>query len=165
MKKLVLFIMCGVLALTLATGCDSEQVEDNKGNNQVQKNNEIEKGIYYCESTTSGITQRREITILDNKIETTKITETWNYDTNHEGVCSNRKYNTERLSKLKGVSINIECNDLKGTSEVLYDMNEIVDVKESDLVEQRYINSDGTFNIDKWKTFYEDMNYTCSIKE
>ncbi len=163
MKKTFLFIICGVLALALVTGCGNEK-ENNLSNEN--KNNEQEvKGkdtAYSCESTTSGITNIREISIKNSKLITVTNTETWNYDSNHEGTCANRKYSTERLNKLDGVTSNVDCDEYKGTAKTIFDIDKTKNVQESDLVEQRYINSDGTFDINKWKKFYEGMDYTCS---
>lgn len=163
MKKTFLCIMCGIVALTLVTGCRNEKGEslsnENKNSEKEVKN---EDKIYSCESTTSGITNIREINIKDNKLVIVTNTETWNYDSNHEGTCENRKYNSGRLNKLDGVSSTIDCDEYKGNIKTIFDIDKTKDISESDLVEQRYISSDNTFDVNKWKKFYEGMNYTCS---
>lgn len=169
MKKKILLSLLVIVGLFTITGCgNSNDSEANSINNKKEETNVSKNEVYTCVYNNLNEKTTREITINGENILTLVIIENWKYDSNHEGLCSNKKYNAERLNKINGISATGECDELKGTYTTTYDIKNISYGEDDGLDNVKkiksYISSNGKFDVKSWQEELEDWDYTCSKK-
>ena len=163
-KKLkVLTISFLLVILVLISTSMIIYITDNNKEESIQEREEINtsKTITCTSNEPKDDVYDTEIIQIKNGILLTRVNNKyWKHSTPNQVTCN---YYTEQSSKLKnlsGIESQITCNDLEGSIETTYTINEInkdeVRLKQFDFMEKNNI-----FNETGWLEYMKKSNYNC----
>ena len=163
-KKLkVLTISFLLVILVLISTSMIIYITDNNKEESIQEREEINtsKTITCTSNEQKDDVYDTEIIQIKNGILLTRVNNKyWKHSTPNQVTCN---YYTEQSSKLKnlsGIESQITCNDLEGSIETTYTINEInkdeVRLKQFDFMEKNNI-----FNETGWLEYMKKSNYNC----
>lgn len=186
MKKTFLFIICGILALTLVTGCGSEKNEDKdlKEEHQQQTNNQqnsTERETLSCtiiDKNDDGTSRISYTSVIDFNyygdymLDTIVLTEEYKYNDKDETL--KKKESEENLAKnsigTNGIEVKVGSNDV---SNVTVTTTYYIDKMDSETLDnfkyKDYINSK-KFDMKKYQSDLikekneKNLDSTCTFK-
>lgn len=179
MKKTFLFVMCGVLALTLVTGCGNEKKNSQDNSKNDSNVSETKNTVLSCTKSEEGDIElnipnsstTEEYTYDKDMILTSvKIVEEDEYKDQEE--VAKRTEQTERyannFNKEDGISYTYKVNGNKIIITRIYDMNKIDKDKVLGSGMKKYIDSNNKFSAKEYKDNFlesnKDRNATCNEK-
>ena len=167
-KKLkVLTISFLLIILVLITTSMIIYITDNNKEKTIQEREEINtsKTITCISNEQKDDVYDTETVQIENSILLTRVnSKHWNHSTPNHITCNYYTEQSTKLNKITGVESQITCNDLEGSIETTYTINEInkdeVRLKQFDFMEKNNI-----FNETGWLEHMKKSNYKCTSNQ
>ena len=158
-KKILSILLMGILMISL-TGCGSNKNENNEEQSKNTTNNTSKnsKVVNLICDRNDDIKHTVKLVIENNILITKTYISSW--DNKTEKTCTFYKEEAQKHNVYEGVSDSTDCDSTSGTRTTVFTLSEI-DKNEVYLPETKFIGSNQEFDINGYKTFMENDDYSC----